>query len=408
MKCELTSRLISTLELPSGKRDEIFWDSKQAGLGLRVRLSPNGSVARTWVARRKRHGKAIKVRLGSASEIGVDMARKAARKILAEIDLGRDPAAERRAAAAKDLGTMSVRVAEYLKDKAREVRPRSLVEATRYLQGRYFKDLHNVPVHEIDRGRVSSCVKAIAREGHGATASEARVALSTFFSWAMRSGYCDQNPVVNAAKAPERKPRDRVLSDRELVAVWNACGDDDHGKITKLLILLGARRQEVGGMAWSEFDDPDHPTLWTLPSARAKNGIEHKLPLPEAAVEIIRSVPKIIGRDQLFGVRLVSGFCAWNKGKKQLDKRLGDSVRPWVLHDLRRSFATKMCEDCKVLPHVVEVILNHQSGHKAGVAGAYNRALYANQVREALLLWEAHIAALISGERVVVPLHQTA
>jgi hypothetical protein len=46
-----------------------------------------------------------------------------------------------------------------------------------------------------------------------------------------------------------------------------------------------------------------------------------------------------------------------------------------------------------VLPHVIEAILNHVSGHKAGVAGVYNRATYGKEKREALNSWAEHILA---------------
>jgi hypothetical protein len=48
-------------------------------------------------------------------------------------------------------------------------------------------------------------------------------------------------------------------------------------------------------------------------------------------------------------------------------------------------------------PHVVEQILNHQSGHRAGVVGTYNRSSYANEVRAALAVWSDHIRTLIEG-----------
>jgi integrase len=405
MKRELSARLVAAFELPAGKSDETIWDTRLSGFTLRVRRR-NGKVSKTWVARRKRHGKQIKIRVGNVDEMNIEMARKAARKILAEIDLGHDPAAERRAAAAKDQGTMAVRVAEYLKDKEREVRPRSLVEMTRYLQGRYFKSLHSTPLHEIDRGRVSSCVKAIAREGHGATALEAKVALSTFFSWCMQSGYCDLNPVINSFKPPERKPRERVLDDSELVAIWNACNDDDYGKIVRLLILLGQRRQEIGGLSWSWFA-PDMSTF-TIPADKSKNGRAHTLPIMPMMRDIIDDVPRVVSRDCLFGVRYDNGFSAWALHAKRLNRRLGNQVGEWRLHDIRRSVATKMA-DIGIAPHIIEQILNHQSGHKAGPAGIYNRSSYDREVRAALALWEDHLRTLIDGgKRKVLTFPQSA
>jgi len=73
------------------------------------------------------------------------------------------------------------------------------------------------------------------------------------------------------------------------------------------------------------------------------------------------------------------------------------------VHDLRRSIATKLA-DLGVLPHVVEEILGHVSGHKRGVAGIYNRSSYEREVRTALALWADHVRTLVEdGERKVVP-----
>jgi integrase len=113
---------------------------------------------------------------------------------------------------------------------------------------------------------------------------------------------------------------------------------------------------------------------------RAKNGREHSLPLPPLAIEIINSVPQIIGQDCLFG-RTNRGFTTWALCKKALDARLGDQVRSWTLHDLRRTVATRL-GDLGAEPHIIEALLNHQSGHKRGVAGVYNTAIAPSKRRK--------------------------
>jgi integrase len=116
--------------------------------------------------------------------------------------------------------------------------------------------------------------------------------------------------------------------------------------------------------------------------------------------DIITSVPRLVSRDQLFGLR-GDGFTGWVKGKHALDERSG--VSAWTVHDIRRSAATRMA-DLGVQPHIIEQILNHQSGHKAGPAGIYNRSSYEREVRAALALWDDHVRALVEGgERKVLP-----
>jgi integrase len=191
-----------------------------------------------------------------------------------------------------------------------------------------------------------------------------------------------------------------VLADEELAAIWNACGNDDYGRIVRLLILTGCRRAEIGDMAWSEIDL--EAATFTVPARRSKNGRAHTLPLLSSALDIIKSVPQMATRDQLFGLRS-HGFTAWHEGKPALDERSG--VANWVVHDVRRSVATKMA-DIGVEPHIIEAVLNHYSGHRAGVAGTYNRSSYAREVKAALAMWSDHIRALVDGgERKVLVFH---
>ena len=71
-------------------------------------------------------------------------------------------------------------------------------------------------------------------------------------------------------------------------------------------------------------------------------------------------------------------------------------AKPWVLHDLRRSAVTRMCE-LGIAPHVVEAVVNHVCGHKAGVAGVYNKAIYAAEKRAALQRWADHLLEAASA-----------
>ena len=112
------------------------------------------------------------------------------------------------------------------------------------------------------------------------------------------------------------------------------------------------------------------------------------------ALDIIRQVPRMVGRDQLFGERAARGFTAFGLGKRDLDARSG--VRGWTVHDIRRSVATRMA-DLGIAPHIIEEILNHHSGHSAGPAGIYNRSSYPREVRAALAMWEDHVRTLVDG-----------
>ena len=136
--------------------------------------------------------------------------------------------------------------------------------------------------------------------------------------------------------------------------------------------------------------------VWRLPPERSKNHRAHTLVLPQAALEILAAVSARPSREHLFGSSSPLGFVRWQEGKACLDARLGGSVRPWRLHDLRRTVATRMA-DIGILPHTIEAALNHQGGAKAGIAGIYNRSVYEREVKAALARWSEHVLALVEG-----------
>jgi integrase len=247
-----------------------------------------------------------------------------------------------------------------------------------------------MPADQVARRDVAARLLVIKRESGAVTAARARSAFSDLFSWGMKQGLVENNPVIGTERPKAAPPRERVLSEEELALVWKAAGDDEFGWITKLLITTAARRSEVGGIAISEIDF--ERSKWIIPSERVKNGKQHSLPLGSLALEILRSVPQVVGRDLLFGARADRGFTGWGFLKDRLDARLGDQFKPWTLHDIRRTTATLMC-DIGVPPFVVEEILNHKSGHhRGGIIGAtYNKSKYPVAVRNAVAMWDRYI-----------------
>jgi integrase len=178
------------------------------------------------------------------------------------------------------------------------------------------------------------------------------------------------------------------------VAIWNALPEGDYGDIVRLLILTGQRREEIGGLRWSEIAGD---TI-NLPPNRTKNGLAHFVPLSAPARAILAARPHA-ERDHVFGRGDgEAGFAGWSAAKASLDKRL--NLKPWTLHDLRRTCATGMAE-LGTPPHIVELVLNHISGHKGGIAGIYNHAVNGKERREALDQWATHFMQLVGKPKPV-------
>ena len=399
---KLTAKAVAALTMPASKTDLIVFDDAMPGFGFRLRLGAGGKVLRSWVCQYRHGGATRRLLLGSAEVLGAEQARIMAKKALGRVANGEDPQASKLDRRGKDRHTLKAVVADYLAMKQREVRPSTYIEMTRYLAGGYFKPLHSLALDQITRKDVAARLNRITLEHGSIVASRARAQLSALFAWALAHGLTEANPVVGTLAPKGGQPRERVLSDSEIAAIWRACGDDDYGRCIKLLILCGGRRQEIGACAWSELDL--ERGVWTLPAARSKNGRAHTLPLLPAMLSIIKAVPRMAGRDQLFGAR-ANGFTGWWRGKALLDQR-AKVAGATTHHDLRRTVATRMA-DIGVQPHIIEQILNHQSGHKRGPAGIYNRSSYEREVRAALALWHNHVRSIVTGDkRKVIPLPQ--
>ena len=173
-----------------------------------------------------------RVLIGNAEIVNAEQARIAAKKVLARVALGEDPSAQRADRRGKDrLTHASAVVAEFLAAKEPELAPRSLVEVRRYSDrhallrtvARHAARRHHPQGHRQPHGGD----RARARDS---TATRARGAVSGFFTWAMRMGLSELNPTIGAVAPPPSKPRERVLSDEELAAIWKACSDDDYGR----------------------------------------------------------------------------------------------------------------------------------------------------------------------------------
>jgi integrase len=336
------------------------------------------------------------VTLGDVAKLSAEQARTEAKRIFGDLTRGIDPLAERQAQRLGAAKTLRSVIDTYLERKQATLRPSSYRMARSYLTDpRFFGPLHSAGIADIDRADIAVRLTRIEKESGALVARAARAALAALFTSAWKQGIVPQN-VVAATEAPApAQDRERVLKDAELAAIWKACQDDDYGRIIKLLMLTGCRRNEIGGLRWNEIgkDGKGKPTV-TLPAERVKNKRSHTLPLLPLAQSIIDAVPK--RGDSLFGA---AGFTAWSAGKRDLDERLAGKVDEWRLHDLRRTAATWMAEKGKVLPHIIEAVLNHYDGHRAGDAGTYNRAPYEQQIRAALALWADHLQSLISGGR---------
>ena len=386
---KLTQKVIAGLTLPDGKAEAIFFDETLAGFGLRLRAG--GS--RTWIFQYKQGLKQRRMAIGSFLAVRAEQARQIAEGLHAKVHLGHDPAGDKLEGRVRAAEIMGAVLKAYMPHARARQRDSTLKETERHLL-EYCKPLHGLQIAKIDRRAIAARLGEIAATSGSVTSNRVRSSLSAFFAWCLRQGLLDTNPVIGTGREAEAS-RSRVLDDSELRSIWNGLKNNDFGAIVKLLILTGQRAGEIAGLRWSEV----RKDAIVLPPERTKNARQHTVPLSEPVRAILGAQTPRQDRDFIFG-RTGRPFSGWSKSKRELDERIremtGGSLSPWTLHDLRRSAVTHMA-DLGVQPHVIEATLNHVSGHKAGVAGVYNRSLYEAEKCGALNLWAEHVVAIVEG-----------
>jgi integrase len=372
MAKKLTDISIAKIKPHSTKRLEIP-DAGKPGLYLVVH--PTGRKA--WAVRYRRlsDGKPRKLTLSGFPSLG--MAHKLAQEALDRIADGGDPANEKRAARGSRSSDIFGDIAkDFLK---RHVVPNASAtyayETERLLNKEVLPLWGDRPIHELGKRDVVELLDAIVDRGGGLTANRTLAAIRKLFNWAIGRGILSTSP-VQGIKAPlAERSRDRILDNEEIKRLWAACEALGYpfGPMVRLLLLTGQRRTEVAGITWGEIDLDK--AEWAIPGTRTKNGEPHSVPLSDAAVGIIKSLPHIkSGQGFLFTTTGETHVTGYSRAKADLDKLMfGDVDIPrWTFHDLRRTVASGMARLGINLP-VIEKVLNHTSGSFAGIVGGYQR-----------------------------------
>src|SRR5262245_61004635 len=281
---------------PAATRREI----SDGGTGLYLVLQPNGK--RSWAVRYRFHGAPRKLTLGSMPPVMLAEARKLASEALYGLGQDIDPAAIKQqsklATAERAQDTVERLIEVYLGQYAKRARPATWAQASGIFRRDVLPRWGGRLVTEITRKDVRELIRAIAID-RPIMANRAQAYLSRFFRWLMNEDYITGSPAVGIEHPAKENARDRALSDPEIRKFWAATHalPKPFGDIYKVLLLSGARRQEVAEMEWRELDLAQK--TWKLPAQRSKSRISHILPLGPMAWDIIAAQPR--SGDHVFG-----------------------------------------------------------------------------------------------------------
>jgi integrase len=379
---KLTEASVKKLVVPSDK-DQWFADDDLDGFGIRFRRGVGVYGIRFYA-----HGRDRRMAFERIGKVTLADARTWARQQFGSLAHGIDPAVERAKAKVSAGNILADKIEPFLEYLQRNGRDADHIKDTKRSLEVHFKDLHKIPLADIDPDMIGNILDKISRSGRLHTANRAQSHLSMLFKWSKSR----TNPAANILRNKEA-PRERPLKDHELVAVWNALGTDAFSDILRLLILTGQRVSEIAGLMHSEIDVEKR--LIVFDKNRIKNRQPHKLPLPDMAWNILEKRERKPGKDYVFG-RCNSPFSGWAKEKAKLDGKL--ELPKWRIHDIRHSWSTNANDHELCAPWIVESVLNHA---KAGVAGIYNNAEYMRQKLAALEAYSDWFSKLLGEGQMV-------
>jgi integrase len=410
MKTRLTDLAVSRLRPP--KRGKYSWtpDALLPSFGLRVYVTGRRvwGITRRWDGAKNPSFRRIGDYGDSPPALSLADARTKARAVLSDpesVAPGAEPDQDERPDQ-----TFAVLAEQFLAHgrtkRGRELRA-ATVKGYRRALLTYATAMHRKPVGEVRRADAADLIRTTATKRGATTAMRTRAAGSRFYSWLIANGKVEHNPFTGTEGYDVPK-RSRVLSDGEIAAIWSATEDPrDFGLIVRLCLWTGCRRSEAGGMRWSELTDG----VWLIPGSRTKNHRPLALPLPRQALAALEDWHRFVGRDFVFG-RGPTGFQAWSACKARLDARIAranaelrlgrplaedekpaeaDALKPWDLHDLRRTVETRMA-GLGIPKERVNKVLNHAVGP---VTAAYDQWSYLPEKAGALQAWADELERII-------------
>jgi integrase len=273
---------------------------------LRLVVQPI-SHAQSWCVRyRLKGGRTRKLTLRGPS---LAEARRQADDAMALLKAGTDPAVAKldaaklaaQAEAAHKANTVEQLIARFTAQHIeKNTRPATQAQARHVFNHIVLPKWQGRPIAEIKRRDVIALLDDVAEERGGVMANRTKGYLSRLFRWLCAKDVIEASPVIGVERPVKEIARDRVLTDSEIKALWNACGEigEVAGACVRLLLLLGQRRSEIGGMRRSEIEGD----TWCVPKERMKGGLAHVVPLPALAIEIIKAVPQIGDSDLIFTI----------------------------------------------------------------------------------------------------------
>jgi integrase len=391
----LSHRKVETLKAPGMYSDG-------GGLYLQVTEGSDDTPRKSWLFRYSVASRERQMGLGPLSDVPLAEARDRASAAREMRRAGKDPIVEREAsraeaglAAAKSMSFVACATAYIAAHRAGWRNVKHASQWTNTVTTYCSPVFGTLPVHLIDVGLVMKAIEPIWST-KPETAGRVRGRIERILDWAKVRGYRDgENParwrghldhLLPARGKVRRVKHHAALPYAELPAFVFALRERDAvaARALEFAILTAARTNEVLGARWLEIDLDAR--IWTVPAERMKGGKEHRVPLRDRAIEIIKSMITKRQNDYVFhGDRRAA---LSNMSLLMLLRRMGR--RDITAHGFRSTFRTWAAECTNYPREVVEAALAHVVGNK--VEAAYQRGDMLDKRRPLMAQWEKYCA----------------
>lgn len=416
---KLTNDFLKNAFPTDGGRIEVR-DDEEPGLIFRV----TSTGARSWSVRyTNASGEHRRKSLGQYPAIGLARAREEARKVKGAVAVGDDVVAAERATKAEArrqrLSTLGGAGGAYFADAKLGLhrpnasgakRPKTITEEERIFEKLVRPEFGATPLADLTRAEIQAFVSKVSKKS-AANGRFCRNVLRQILSYAVWKDLIPANPAQQIAIIPS-KPRERVLTDEEIKAIWLACERPASVENLSLSIEMGIalrlgmatllRGGEVVGAAWSEIDLK--AKTWTIPAARMKGKRPHLVPLSAIAVTLLEAArDKIKGKIYVFetGDDPVTHLGAMSYSRALTRMAATLKISDAHAHDFRRTGATNLTSERVGIPRfIVSQIIAHASdtGGAAAVTGRhYDLNDYLPEKRRALDAWASLLDLMVRG-----------
>ncbi len=347
--------------------------------------------------RRASDGAKRRYRLGTYPAMSLEQARKEARAIVAKVDKGLDPSAERDAIKAESV--FSDLADDYVDRYAKKHR-RSWQEDVRRLKTSINPAIGSIRASQVSETEVIRLHDAVTDRGAPIEANRQVALIRRIYSWAIGRRLLSANPAEKLEWNPETS-RDRVLDVAELRRFWSSidtAGISPGTRLAlKLLLLTGQRAGEITGCKVDELDLKR--MAWLIPGERTKNGLAHSLPLSAWTCELFTEALENSKDGFVFPSRTGEGPMTRRALSRAVSRNLEImELAHFTPHDLRRTVASQMAA-AGIDRLVVGKVLNHASIDRDSVTGlVYDRHGYEPEKRRALEKWADRLAEIVDSE----------